>query len=83
MLKAELDLMLLGLRTKAKFAVGEPVHWRGTDYRVDARYYRRSSGEILYDLKEIRHDGAFPRFQRKRNERELEIFIRDRGRLGR
>ena len=60
------------LSRTAKYIVGMTVHWRGTHYRISARYYRRSMGWIVYDLKEIMPDGSYGRFQTKRRESELE-----------
>ncbi len=41
--------------------VGDPVHYAGIVHRVSRRYYRKSTGEILYDLVEVVKPGGIPR----------------------
>ena len=64
------------LRERAKYIVGMPVHWRGSNYRISGRYYQRGSDSIVYDLKEIMPDGSYGRFQRKRGESELGEYVK-------
>ena len=74
--KEEKALVVAGLRARARYTLGEPVHWRGAVYRITARYYRRSIGWILYDMKEVVESGS-PRYQSKRREEEIEPFKRE------
>lgn len=60
------------LTRKAKYIVGMTVYWRGAHYRISGRYYRRSMGWIVYDLKEMMPDGGYGRYQTKRREDELQ-----------
>ena len=61
---------LTALEAQAAHRVGDIVHWRGTVYRVIARYWRRSTGRIVYDLLESVRPGATPRRQYKVAEAE-------------
>jgi hypothetical protein len=55
----------------AHYSVGEVVHWRGSNYRVIARYYRRSMNMVVYDLEEESGNSRTARFQRKIREKEI------------
>ncbi|MBK9175935.1 MAG: hypothetical protein IPM46_06260 [Flavobacteriales bacterium] len=44
--------MMHELKARAKYEVGERVTYHGAPWFVIARYWRRSTDEILYDLKE-------------------------------
>lgn len=57
--------------SRALFAVGQPVHWRGSVYKVSARCWRRWNDSIVYDLVEVVQPGRSPRHQSKVREVEL------------
>jgi hypothetical protein len=59
------------LESRALFTVGQPVHWRGSVYKVTARYWRRWNDSIVYDLVEVVKPGRSPRHQRKVREEEM------------
>lgn len=59
------------LKARALYHVGDPVHWRGSVYRVTARYWRRSLDSLVYDLLEVVPPGRTPRVQNKVREVEM------------
>ena len=59
------------LKARALFEVGNPVHWRGSVYRITARYWRRSLDSFVYDLMEVVAPGRSPRAQQKVREVEM------------
>jgi hypothetical protein len=61
------------LKARARFSVGDPVHWRGGVYRITARYWKRSLDWIVYDLMEVVAPGRSPRAQRRVREVELDV----------
>ena len=60
------------LKARARFDKGSIVHWRGSVYRVTARYWRRSLDWLVYDLMEVVAPGRSPRAQNKVREMEME-----------
>jgi hypothetical protein len=62
--KAQLD-------ARARHKVDDWAHYNGNVYRVIARYWRRSTDKIHYDLRESVAPGHRPRFQYK----VLEQFV--------
>ena len=48
------------LLARAKFKEGDPVHYRGVVHVVIRRFYRKSTDQIMYDLREVVKAPALP-----------------------
>ena len=66
------------LIARAKFKVYDAAYWRGTVYRVEARYYRRGDGR---DRVRPEGDSAAQesfRFQKKVREKDMEQWTMEK-----
>jgi len=62
------------LQLQAKYNVGDRVYWRGANYRITGRYFRKWMNSIVYDLEEVGQHGT-PRAQSKVYEKECVPII--------